>query len=90
MCGEVTASSALLQTRLTLATELDAAGDLPGGAGVVCFEWSTREDFSEAKRTPFQPAADKHDFIVRAELSDLKSDTTFHYRAVFGATEATA
>jgi len=90
MSGEVTDSSVLLQTRLTLPTQLNADGDLPGTVGVACFEWSTKEDFSEAQRTPFQTAADKHDFIVRAELTGLKPNTTYHYRASYGATEATA
>lgn len=88
MAGEVSDSTALLQTRLTRAAHLDADGDLPGKAGVVCFEWSTREDFRDAQRTPFQSATDKHDFIVRAELSGLKPNTTYHYRAVYGATQA--
>ena len=90
MSGEVTDSAALLQTRLTLATQLDADGDLPGAAGVACFEWSTRDDFSNALRTPFQQADDKHDSIIRAELTGLKPNGTYHYRAVYGATESTA
>lgn len=90
MSGEVTDCTALLQTRLTLAAQLDADGDLPGAAGVACFEWSTHSDFSDAQRTAFQPAADKHDFIVRAELTGLKPNTTYHYRAVYGVTEPTA
>lgn len=90
MSGEVTDSTALLQTRLTLASELNAEGDLPGAAGAACFEWSTHPDFRDAQRTPFQPAADQHDFIVRAELTGLKSNTTYHYRAVYGVTEAAA
>ncbi len=88
--GEVTDSTALLQTRLTVATQLDADGDLPGCVGVACFEWSTREDFREAQRTPFQPAADKHDFIVRAEITGLKPNATYYYRAVYGASAVTA
>ncbi len=90
MSGEVTDSTVLLQTRLTLTTQLNADGDLPGTAGVACFEWSTKEDFSEAQRTPFQAAADKHDSIVRAELTGLKPNTIYHFRASYGATEATA
>lgn len=90
MSGEVTDASALLQTRLTLASELNVEGDLPGAAGVVCFEWSSHEDFRETRRTPFQPATDQHDFIVRAEIADLKPGATYHYRAVFGGTEAAA
>jgi alkaline phosphatase/alkaline phosphatase D len=90
MSGEVTETTALLQTRLTRSNALNAEGDLPGAAGVVCFEWSTHADFREAHRTPFQSATDKHDFIVRAEITDLKPGTTYHYRAVFGSTEADA
>lgn len=90
MSGEVTSSTALLQTRLTLATQLDPTGELPGAAGVARFEWSMRDDFSDAQRTPFQPADDKHDFIVRTKLTGLKPNTTYHYRAVYGATETTA
>jgi alkaline phosphatase D len=87
ICGELTQSSALLQTRLTLATELDASGDLPGSAGVVGFEWSTKEDFSDSQRTAFETASETHDFIVRAELSSLKPNTTYHCRTLFGAAE---
>ena len=90
MSGEVTDATALLQARLTQASELNAEGDLPGAAGVVCFEWSTHEDFREARHTAFQPATDKHDFIVRAEITGLKPGTTYHYRAVLGSTEASA
>ena len=90
MAGEVTDVSALLQTRLTVATELDPTGDLRGAVGVACFEWSTREDFNDVHRTPFQTATDKSDFIVRAELTGLKPNTTYQYRALYGATPATA
>ena len=65
MSGEVTDSTALLQTRLTLAAQLDPTGELPGAVGVGCFEWSTQEDFTYEHRTPFQAAVEKHDFIVR-------------------------
>lgn len=90
ICGEVTQSSALLQTRLTSATELDAAGDLPGASGVACFEWGTQADFGEAQRTAFQTASDAKDFILRAEITTLKPSTVYYYRAIFGSTEASA
>ena len=76
MSGEVTETSVLVQTRLTSSTELDAQGDLPVAAGMVCFEWIAQEDFSDAQRTPFQSATDTHDFIVRAELTGLRPSTT--------------
>ena len=79
-----------LQTRLTLAEQLDADGDLPGSAGVACFELSTQEDFLDGQRTPFQPTTEKHDFIIRAELTGLKPNTTYYFRACYGVSEATA
>lgn len=87
LCGEVTDSSALLQTRLTSTLQLDADGEMPGVAGVARFEWSTHEDFSAAQRTPFLHAVDQRDFIVRAEVTGLRPHTTYHYRAVYGRTE---
>ncbi len=90
MSGEVTDSTALLQTRPTLATQLDADGDLPEIAGVACFEWSTREDFRDAQRTSFRPVTDKHDFIVRAERTGLKPNLTYYFHACYGVSEATA
>ncbi len=88
MSGEVTPSSALLQARLTALNELNDKGDLPGAMGVVGFEWSSNEDFSGAKRTPFQTATDENDFIVRSEISDLSPNTVYYYRTIYGTTEA--
>lgn len=90
LCGEVTQSTALLQTRLTSATELDADGDLPGASGVACFEWSAKADLSDARRTPFQTASEATDFILRAEITSLTPNTTYYYRPVFGNSEASA
>ena len=59
MAGEVSANSVLLQSRLTAVPgpELDALGDVPGAAGVACFEWSASPDFDGAKRTEWLRAA---------------------------------
>lgn len=84
MSGEVTASTALVQTRLTATTELDENGDMPGIKGVVGFKWSEHSSLSEAQDTPLIPASPHHDFIVRAELTDLKPNTRYFYRAVYG------
>ena len=88
MSGEVGETCALLQTRLTVSDQLDAAGDLAGVGGVACFEWSTRKDFQSARRTPFQPAVDVQDFIIRAELSGLEPNMMYYFRAIYGITEA--
>jgi alkaline phosphatase/alkaline phosphatase D len=89
MSGEVTDSTALLQTRLTRALQLDSDGDLPGAEGVVCFLWATQEDFSDGALTGFQSAVASNDFIVRTELAGLKPNTTYFYRAVFRENEST-
>ncbi len=85
--GEVTATSVLLQSRLTAipGPELDASGDVPGAAGVACFEWSEAPDFSGARRTAWLTAAAEGDFIIRTRLEGLKPATVHHYRLVFGA-----
>ncbi len=89
MAGEVTAGSAFLQTRLTAipGPVLDADGDVPGAVGMACFEYATKADFSDAKRTAWIKAGSQGDFIVRAPLTDLRPGTHYHYRAVFGADE---
>lgn len=90
MSGEVTATSVLLQSRLTAipGPDLDADGDVPGAAGVASFEWSETPDFAETKRTDLLKAVPERDFIVRAEVSGLKPGSTYYYRLVFGETAA--
>jgi alkaline phosphatase D len=89
MAGEVTATTVLLQTRLTAipGPSLDANGDIPGAAGAVCFEYSTTPNLSGAKRTAWMRATADHDFIVRAALKDLRPAQTYYYRPVFGVNE---
>lgn len=87
MAGEVSQQTALLQTRLTLGTELDRTGDLPGSPGVVKFEWSTTDQFSTSQSTSFQTAESGRDFIVRSQLTDLQPNSQYYYRAVFGSSE---
>ena len=91
MAGEVSANSVLLQSRLTAVPgpELDALGDVPGAAGVACFEWSASPDFDGAKRTEWLRAAPEHDFIVRTQITDLQPGTRYHYRLIFGENETT-
>jgi len=88
MSGEVTDSTILLQTRLTKGNALNSSGDLPGIEGVAGFEWATQNDFSDAKRTPLTKAVILNDFIVRQQLTELKPNTKYFYRAIFGVTES--
>ena len=89
MVGEVTSTSALLQTRLTAmpGPDLDSTGDVPGAAGVVRFEWSPSPDYSNSTLTQWLHATEAHDFIVRTPLTGLKPQTRYHYRAHFGKDE---
>jgi len=86
MAGEVTANSVILQSRLTRAAALEE-GDLPGAAGVACFEWSEQADFQGARRTPWMKAVEEKDFIVRTRLTGLQPGTRHYYRLVFGHSE---
>lgn len=92
MAGEVTATSAVLQTRLTQipGPALDDDGDVPGAAGVACFEYGTTADFQDGRRTDWIKATEERDFIVRAPITELKPGQLYHYRPVFGADEGHA
>ena len=92
LSGEVTAQSVLLQSRLTSTKgpQLDAMGDVPGAAGVACFEWSERDDFSNATRTAWMKAEASNDFIIRAKIDGLRAATIYHYRLIHGTTQDTA
>ncbi|QDT05267.1 6-phosphogluconolactonase [Rubripirellula lacrimiformis] len=84
MAGEVGESSALLQTRLTLGTALNADLDLVGSPGVARFEWSTSPDFADVKRSPWQTSVAQRDYIVRVTADNLEPDTKYFYRVIFG------
>jgi len=83
MAGRVTESSVILLSRLTQGDEL-IKGDLPGMAGVACFEVSLHRDFSGAFRTEWLKASTEQDFIVKTKVGSLKSATRFYYRLVYG------
>lgn len=92
LAGEVTATTALLQSRLTAIAGpvLDETGDVPGAEGVACFEWSEHADFTEAKRTAWMKAQAESDFIVRAKVEGLRAGQVYHYRLVLGSDQASA
>lgn len=88
LVGEVTATTALLQTRLTAISgpELDATDDLPGAPGVVSFEYGEDAQLREPAQTSWRDAQGSDDFIVRFALTELKPGTRYFYRPVFGPT----
>ena len=86
MAGEVTATSVLLQSRLTAipGPTLDEHGDVPGKEGVAYFEWSESSDFAEPARSKWYEANPDRDFIVRTNVKQLNPGTRYYYRLVFG------
>jgi len=86
MAGEVTASSVLLQSRLTSipGPDLDAQGDIPGARGGGYFEWTTEQGFHQPQRTAWREAKTESDSIIRTRLEMLKPGTSYAYRFVFG------
>lgn len=84
MAGEVTATSVLIQTRLTKGSRLDGDGDLPGASGLARFEWSTDGEFQTSQFTESVQAKAERDFIARSRLSDLQPGTRYYYRVIFG------
>ncbi|HCS54741.1 alkaline phosphatase D family protein [Rubinisphaera sp.] len=90
MAGEVTATSVLLQSRLTEipGPVLDPSGDITGKAGLAKFEWSIDQNFSDSKQTDWLKAEPESDFIVRAELTNLKPGTQYYYRLHYGTDQA--
>ncbi len=89
LAGEVTATSAILQTRLT-AVAAPRDGEVPGAAGTGRFEIAATPDFKEARQTPWLQATAAGDFILRAHVDGLSPATTYHYRVVFGSAAAVA
>ncbi|MCF7973632.1 MAG: alkaline phosphatase D family protein [Phycisphaerae bacterium] len=87
MAGRVTANSVILQSRLTLGTEL-IEGDLPGVPGAACFEVSTTPAFSNASRTQWLSASEANDYIVKCRVKDLKPATRYYYRLIYGPDQA--
>lgn len=84
LAGEVSATTAILQTRLTATAGL-AAGDVPGAPGVGRFEIATQPDFRDARQTAWIEATAAGDFILKLQVGDLQPGATYHYRVAYGA-----
>ena len=84
MAGEVTATSVILQSRLTRSAVL-IEGDLPGSPGVARFELSAAEDFADPRVTEWMAALPRNDFIVKTRISGLTPATRYYYRLRYGA-----
>lgn len=83
MAGEVSESSAILQSRLTASKGL-VEGDVPGAAGFGQFEYATNDQFENSKETDLLNAKADYDFILKAKIAGLKPATKYFYRLKFG------
>ena len=80
LVGEVTPTTALLQTRLTATPGLNPDGDVEGVAGVVRFEFPSEDKHS----TSWAEAKPENDYIVRAKVKNLAPGKLYQYRVVAG------
>jgi alkaline phosphatase D len=84
--GEVTATTAILQTRLTAVPGL-TDGDVAGAPGVGRFEISLSPDFRDARQTAWLSATAAGDFILKTQIDSLRPGATYHVRVAYGADE---
>jgi alkaline phosphatase D len=89
IAGEVTTTTALLQTRLTAVPEL-RDGAMPGADGVARFLVADNSGFRAPISTTWIRAAEPADFIVRANVRPLRPGTQYFYRVEYGGSESTA
>ncbi|MBT3378034.1 MAG: hypothetical protein HN742_00245 [Lentisphaerae bacterium] len=83
MCGEVTPTSAIVQSRLTWGKAF-IDGDLPGCPGTARFELSRDVVLAAPRLSPWLPARAEGDFIVKHRFTGLEPGTRYYYRVRFG------
>ena len=83
MAGEVTMTTVVLQSRLTVGNEL-VDGDLPGAAGTAHFELATTPEFEDSFESDWMRATPGNDFIVKTGVDGLNPGTRYYYRLVYG------
>ncbi|MDN5215833.1 alkaline phosphatase D family protein [Fulvivirgaceae bacterium BMA12] len=83
MAGEVSATSVILQSRLTLSDTL-VAGDLPGKQGLGRFEIDVDSAFTNPIVSSVLRALPESDFIIKEKVENLKPGSRYFYRLRFG------
>jgi alkaline phosphatase/alkaline phosphatase D len=84
--GELTETSAILQSRLTIGGR-DGDGDVIGTTGLARFELSDDPGFADFAASNWLPALADNDFIVKARMGGLEPATVYHFRLRYGADE---
>ena len=90
LAGEVSSTSAILQSRLTDSDprQNPVWEGVRGIAGWARFEVSPNADFSGALLTEWLEAEPKRDFIVKTRVSRLAPATRYHYRLHYGRSKS--
>jgi alkaline phosphatase/alkaline phosphatase D len=86
MAGEATATSVILQARLTMHPEL-IEGHSPGQAGFGRFEIDTDPGFPNAVFSNQLEALPANDFILKHQFENLEPGKRYYYRLRLGADE---
>ena len=83
MAGHMTATTAILQTRLTL-TNQAFNHDYIGCPGWACFEYTDKPNRTKTQKTDWLEAKPGNDYIVKVKLEGLNPNTTYYYRLLYG------
>ncbi len=83
MAGEVTQTTAILQSRLSAAPG-PTEGDVPGVHGWGKFQYALTPDFAQAGETDWIEAKQEADCILRQQIYGLQPGRTYHYRLIVG------
>ena len=83
MAGAVTANSVILQSRLSKGDKA-VEREVVGSQGVGCFEIATDKNFRDSFRTKWIEAVEGYDYIIKTKVDNLKSQTRYYYRLVYG------
>ena len=86
IAGEVTTTSVILQSRLTVGSEL-VEGDLAGAQGTARFDVATTPDYTDSFGSDWLAATADNDFIVKTKIDGLNPGTRYFYRLIFGPTQ---
>ena len=68
ICGEVSQTSAILQSRLAPTVTLDSIGNLLGASGIGRFELATNPNFTNSFYTKWIHATPDYDYIIKTKV----------------------
>ena len=81
IAGEATTTSVILQSRLTVGSNL-VEGDLPGAEGTGRFEVAMTSEFANVLESDWLRATANNDFIVKTKIEGLNPGTRYYYRLI--------